>query len=155
MKFVISESQLKRLTEEEEISPRLIVVINNMVNQILTDLRTKETYKKSEIIDIHEYNNYEIVIGYGNDILTFEYDNTMDEAPYYRPGTYDDPPEGSDGYWHLEAKTLKYEKLFEDDFITVYEGKDFTRFIKDLPEWLFENIQDLLRRNYGDDYDYD
>lgn len=151
MKIQISESQLKRLTEDEEVSPRLIVAINNMIDQILTELRTKETYGKSEVVDIHEYNKYEIVIGYGNDVLTFEYDNTLDEAPYYKSGTYEDPPEGSDGYWYLEASTLKYEKLFEDEFITIYEGTDFTRFIKDMPEWLFENIQDLFRKDYGDE----
>ena len=150
MKIIISETQYNRLIESEEINPRLVKNISNLVDYILSVMNDKELYHKQSDIDVIDYDDEQIVIAYKDDTLTFTFDNSMDETPYYRPGTYEDPPEGSDGYWILEPIHLKYEKDFDGESILVYDGKDFTKFVEKLPNWLDEDIQDIFRKRYED-----
>jgi len=152
MKIQITERQLKYVFEDEEISPRVVRVVNNLVDSILSILVNEKQYRDNEHIELIEYSSDTIVVAFMGEVLTFEFNNSIEESPYYRPGTYEDPPEGSDGYWSFEPSTLKYEKSFGDEFITVYEGKDFTNFIKNIPDWLDYKIQEELRMRYDDDY---
>lgn len=151
MKIIINESQYNRLLKEE-VDVRLVKNITNLTDYILSVIGDKERFYKQSEIDILDYDDETIVIAVNNDELTFIFDNELDEAPYYRPGTYEDPPEGSDGIWILKPLKLKYEKEFDGEMITVYDGKDFTKFVEKLPSWLDEEIQNIFRKNWEDRY---
>ena len=152
MKIVISETQYNRLIESSDVDHRIVKNLTNLVEYITSVMNDKELYNKQSDIDVIDYDGEMIVIAFKDDTLTFTFNSSMDEAPYYRPGTYEDPPEGSDGYWIFEPVHLKYEKDFDGESITVYSGKDFTRFVMNLPDWLDENIQDIHRKRYEGDY---
>ena len=151
MKLIINESQYNRLLKEE-VDNRLVKNITNLTDYILSVLNDKERYHKQHEIDVLDYDGETIVIAVNNDELTFLFDNKLDEAPYYDPGDYYNPPEGSDGVWHLVPVKLKYEKEFDGEMITVYNGKDFTKFVEKLPDWLDNEIQDIYRKRWNDGY---
>jgi hypothetical protein len=152
MKIIITESQYKHLIENSELDDRIVKNITNLVDYILSEIKTRDDYARSEMVDFHDYDTNQIVVGHGNDVLTFEFDHELEEEPYFIPATHEDPAEGSNGYWNLKSSNLKYEKLFDDEFITVYDGKDFTKFMRDIPNWLNDEIQDQLRERYEDGY---
>ena len=151
MKLIINESQYNRLLKEE-VDGRLVKNITNLTDYILSVLNDKEKYHKQHEIDVLDYDGEIIVIGVNNDELTFLFNHELEETPYFRAGTYEDPPEGSDGIWRLEPIKLKYEKEFDGEMITVYNGKDFTKFVEKLPEWLDNEIQDIYRKRWNDEY---
>lgn len=152
MRILLKEDQYLRLIENEEVSERLVRNITNLTQHISSVLNNVEEYKKQSDIDVIDYGSDNIVIAYKDETLEFTFDNEIEETPYYTPGTYDDPPEGSDGYWLLIPQHLRYTKDFEGEEVVIYDGKDFTKFVEHLPSWIDDDIQEIYRRNY-DSYD--